>query len=124
METTQPTVSPPQETSAKRNPWLWIPSLYFSQGIPNVIVATMSVVLRAGVLERKTGGRPVAISVSAKHDAKPTGALDPASVKLTAQHPATRSKLLVQPTSLELAIASRSAGEAKVLIDQAKSWNL
>ena len=28
-----------------RNPWLWLPSLYFSQGIPYVIVMTMSVVM-------------------------------------------------------------------------------
>jgi PAT family beta-lactamase induction signal transducer AmpG len=29
----------------RRNPWLWVPSLYFSQGIPYVIVMTMSVVM-------------------------------------------------------------------------------
>src|ERR1700704_6651292 len=28
-----------------RNAWLWVPSLYFSQGIPYVIVMTMSVVM-------------------------------------------------------------------------------
>ena len=28
-----------------RNPWFWIPSLYFAQGIPYVIVMTMSVVM-------------------------------------------------------------------------------
>ena len=42
------TVSTPQTTSTvsgERNPWLWIPSLYFSQGIPYVIVMTMSVVM-------------------------------------------------------------------------------
>lgn len=33
------------EPARKRNPWLWVPSLYFSQGIPYVIVMTMSVVL-------------------------------------------------------------------------------
>ena len=34
-----------------RNPWLWVPSLYFSQGIPYVIVMSMSVVMytRLGV---------------------------------------------------------------------------
>jgi PAT family beta-lactamase induction signal transducer AmpG len=30
---------------ASRHPWLWVPSLYFSQGIPYVIVMTMSVVM-------------------------------------------------------------------------------
>src|SRR5512136_2776167 len=33
----------PKHTS--RNPWWWVPSLYFSQGIPYVIVMTMSVVM-------------------------------------------------------------------------------
>lgn len=45
---TTPAVSTPQPTRAasrERNPWLWIPSLYFSEGIPYVIVMTMSVVM-------------------------------------------------------------------------------
>ena len=34
-----PTQSPPAETAhGSRNPWWWVPSLYFSQGIPYVIV--------------------------------------------------------------------------------------
>jgi len=35
----------------RRNPWLWVPSLYFSQGIPYVIAMTMSVIMykRLGV---------------------------------------------------------------------------
>jgi PAT family beta-lactamase induction signal transducer AmpG len=33
------------EPTAKRSPWWWVPSLYFSQGIPYVIVMTMSVVM-------------------------------------------------------------------------------
>ena len=35
-----------------RSPWLWIPTLYFSQGVPYVIVMTMSVVMykRFGIL--------------------------------------------------------------------------
>jgi PAT family beta-lactamase induction signal transducer AmpG len=41
-----PSLATPGQTSAPtRNPWLWIPSLYFSQGIPYVIVMTMSVVM-------------------------------------------------------------------------------
>lgn len=52
METAQPTTEPTiSETSRQRNPWLWVPSLYFSQGIPYVIVMTMSVTMykRLGV---------------------------------------------------------------------------
>jgi MFS transporter, PAT family, beta-lactamase induction signal transducer AmpG len=33
------------ETHRQRPPWLWVPSLYFSQGIPYVIVMTMSVIM-------------------------------------------------------------------------------
>lgn len=37
METTQ--------KERQRDPWLWVPSLYFAEGIPYVIVMTMSVVM-------------------------------------------------------------------------------
>jgi len=41
-----PTQSTPPDTArATRNPWLWVPSLYFSEGVPYVIVMTMSVVM-------------------------------------------------------------------------------
>jgi len=38
-------------TPTTRNPWAWIPTLYFAQGIPYVVVMTMSVILykRLGV---------------------------------------------------------------------------
>jgi PAT family beta-lactamase induction signal transducer AmpG len=29
----------------KRNPWLWVPSLYFAEGLPYIIVTTVSVVM-------------------------------------------------------------------------------
>ena len=31
--------------SSSRNPWLWIPSLYFAEGLPYVIVMTVSVIM-------------------------------------------------------------------------------
>ena len=34
-----------ESAAAPRSPWFWVPSLYFSQGIPYVIVMTMSVVM-------------------------------------------------------------------------------
>ena len=44
--TSAPAQSPLAETAhGSRNPWWWVPSLYFSQGIPYVIVMTMSVVM-------------------------------------------------------------------------------
>ena len=44
--TTPPTHAKPAESKpTSRNPWLWVPSLYFSEGIPYVIVMTMSVVM-------------------------------------------------------------------------------
>lgn len=33
------------ELPLRRNPWLWVPSLYFAQGIPYVVVMTVSVIL-------------------------------------------------------------------------------
>src|SRR5512146_1778126 len=42
-----PKTTPEQPPTAKasRGPWFWVPTLYFSQGIPYVIVMTMSVVM-------------------------------------------------------------------------------
>lgn len=33
------------KTTSQRNPWLWVPSLYFAEGIPYVIVMTVSVIM-------------------------------------------------------------------------------
>lgn len=41
----QPDQAPLTQAAKSRNPWLWVPSLYFSQGIPYVIVMTLSVVM-------------------------------------------------------------------------------
>ncbi|MBP1709898.1 MAG: ampG protein, partial [Deltaproteobacteria bacterium] len=40
-------MSPSNEISAKkaRNPWLWVPSIYIAEGIPYMIVMTVSVVM-------------------------------------------------------------------------------
>src|ERR1035438_1434626 len=37
--------APAESKPTSRNPWFWVPSLYFSEGIPYVIVITMSVVM-------------------------------------------------------------------------------
>lgn len=34
-----------QRKPEKRNPWLWVPSLYFAEGIPYVVVMTVSVIM-------------------------------------------------------------------------------
>jgi PAT family beta-lactamase induction signal transducer AmpG len=36
---------PDASRSSPRNPWAWVPSLYFVEGLPNAIVVTVSVVL-------------------------------------------------------------------------------
>ena len=41
----QPTAQSPEGGGTGRNPWFWVPSLYFAQGVPYVIVMTMSVVM-------------------------------------------------------------------------------
>ncbi len=35
----------PSSSASSRNPWLWIPSLYFAEGIPYVVVMTVSVIM-------------------------------------------------------------------------------
>jgi len=39
----------PEHGTSRRNPWLWIPSLYFAEGIPNVVVVTVAVVMYKGL---------------------------------------------------------------------------
>lgn len=41
----------PSMKPEKRNPWLWVPSLYFAEGIPYIVVMTVSVIMykRLGV---------------------------------------------------------------------------
>ena len=29
----------------KRNPWSWIPTLYFAEGVPNVLVTVLAVIV-------------------------------------------------------------------------------
>lgn len=29
----------------KRNPWSWIPTLYFAEGVPNVLVTVVAVIM-------------------------------------------------------------------------------
>jgi len=38
-------VSAPQPALSGRHPWLWVPSLYFVQGLPYVLVVNVSVIL-------------------------------------------------------------------------------
>jgi PAT family beta-lactamase induction signal transducer AmpG len=44
-------VSPEPSTSAGRSPWWWVPSLYFAEGVPYVVVMTVAVIMfkRLGV---------------------------------------------------------------------------
>ena len=41
----RPRHSPNKNSSSSSNPWHWIPTLYFSQGIPYVVVMTLSVIM-------------------------------------------------------------------------------
>lgn len=55
------TVNEPITASSTRNPWLWVPSLYFAQGIPYVVVMTVAVIMfkRLGV-----GNKEIALYTS------------------------------------------------------------
>jgi PAT family beta-lactamase induction signal transducer AmpG len=45
MDTFRPEAAQAETATVARNPWLWTPSLYFAQGVPYVIVMTMSVIM-------------------------------------------------------------------------------
>ena len=50
----------------QRNPWTWVPTLYFAEGLPNVIVMTVAVVMymQLGMTDTK-----IALYTSRKHNA-------------------------------------------------------
>src|SRR5512137_325099 len=43
------TAGEPQRTANRRNPWAWIPTLYLGQGLPYVVVMTVSVIMYKGL---------------------------------------------------------------------------
>src|SRR6266403_316116 len=44
-----PEATPPQRLSSSRNPWAWIPTLYLAEGLPYVVVMTVSVIMYKGM---------------------------------------------------------------------------
>src|SRR6267378_2456316 len=44
-----PEATQPQPLSSSRNPWAWIPTLYLAEGLPYVVVMTVSVIMYKGL---------------------------------------------------------------------------
>src|SRR5213080_489991 len=44
-----PSPQPALPKPARRNPWSWVPSLYLAEGLPYVIVMTVSVIMYKGL---------------------------------------------------------------------------
>ena len=99
--------------------WVGLRSTFYRTAM---IVGSGLLVVLAGVLESKNGLPPVEIPVQAKTTAAAAANRDPASVKISAQPGELR--VVAQPGSLDIALAERSASEAKAAIEHAKSWNL
>ena len=99
--------------------WVGLRSTFYRTAM---IVGSGLLVVLAGVLESKNGLPPVEISVAAKTGMAMDSNFDPASVKILEQPGEPR--VITQPASLTIALAERSAPEAKAVIEQAKSWNL
>ena len=99
--------------------WVGLRSTFYRTAM---IVGSGLLVVLAGVLESKNGLPPVAVSVSAKANAPIVTNWNPAAVEISAQSGELR---VVAPSdSLDIALAERSAPEAKAVIEQAKSWNV
>ncbi|HOX59302.1 MAG TPA: MFS transporter [Candidatus Paceibacterota bacterium] len=98
--------------------WVGLRSTFYRTAM---IVGSGLLVVLAGVLESKNGLPPVAIPVQASATAPVVSAWDPATVKLAAADGDLR--VVVQPASLDIALAGRTAEEAKAVITQAKAWN-
>jgi MFS transporter, PAT family, beta-lactamase induction signal transducer AmpG len=98
--------------------WVGLRSTFYRTAM---IVGSGLLVVLAGVLEGKNGLPPVEIAVHAKANAPLVSKWDPAEVKLATQEGELR--VIAQPSPLEIAVAQRSAEEAKAVINQAKAWN-
>ena len=99
--------------------WVGLRSTFFRTAM---IVGSGLLVVLAGVLESRNGLPPVEIPVSAKTKAAMVSSGDPALVKISA--PPGELRVVAQPGALDIALAERSASEAKAVIEQAKSWNV
>jgi PAT family beta-lactamase induction signal transducer AmpG len=98
--------------------WVGLRSTFYRTAM---IVGSGLLVVLAGVLESKNGLPPLEIPVQAKASAPLVAKWDPGAVKLAAQDGELR--VIAQPSRLEIDLTERSAGEAKVVISQAKAWN-
>ncbi len=99
--------------------WVGLRSTFYRTAM---IVGSGLLVVLAGVLEGRNGLPPVQISVTAKAGAPVVADFDPATVK--APEPSGGVRVVPQPDTLDIALAERSATDAKTIIEQAKSWNL
>jgi len=99
--------------------WVGLRSTFYRTAM---IVGSGLLVVLAGVLESKNGLPPVEVPVSAKANAPIVTNWNPAEIKFTEQSGELR--VLAQPGLLDIALAERSAPEAKVVIERAKSWNV
>jgi MFS transporter, PAT family, beta-lactamase induction signal transducer AmpG len=98
--------------------WVGLRSTFYRTAM---IVGSGLLVVLAGVLESKNGLPPVEIPMRASTQAVVVAAWDPANVKLPAADGDLR--VIAQPGSLDIALADRSAEDAKAVISQAKAWN-
>lgn len=99
--------------------WVGLRSTFYRTAM---IVGSGLLVVLAGVLEGKNGLPPVEISVAAKAGATTAANFDPASVKISEQPGELR--VVAQPSPLVIALAGFGAPEAKLVVEQARSWNL
>jgi MFS transporter, PAT family, beta-lactamase induction signal transducer AmpG len=98
--------------------WVGLRSTFYRTAM---IVGSGLLVVLAGVLESRNGLPPVEIPVQASAEAPTVSNWNPAAVKFPEQDGERR--VLTQPNHLQIALADRSAEEAKAVINQAKAWN-
>ena len=99
--------------------WVGLRSTFYRTAM---IVGSGLLVVLAGVLESKNGLPPVEIPIAAKASAPAINNWDPAMVQMPVSEGELR--LMTEPASLDLALTARTAEEARVVITQAKAWNL
>ena len=98
--------------------WVGMRSTFYRTAM---IVGSGLLVVLAGVLESKNGLRPLEVPVRATASPGFVPNLDPAAVKQGAAEGEMR--VVAQPAALDLALAERSAEDAKRVVELARRWN-
>ncbi|MGZ5568988.1 MAG: MFS transporter, partial [Limisphaerales bacterium] len=98
--------------------WVGLRSTFYRTAM---IVGSGLLVVLAGVLESRNGLAPLEVPVTAKTTAVQQQLLEASTIQTKSD--SGELHMMVQPAAVQVQTTDRSADEAKIVIDRAKSWN-